>query len=138
MDDKSTGFIVLGSAPTVPRYNNTNNHKTKLASHENTMKFEIAPKSTEIQAKWIDAKLYCFSLTIDGKIDWRLPTRKELKQIFAIQNDYEIRFYWSGDENPTDARCACTQSCEDGKQYKDSDKRLGFVYARAIRDVKDN
>jgi hypothetical protein len=102
------------------------------------LNFEIAPKSTEIQAKWNDAKLYCFSLTIDGKIGWRLPTRKELKQIFAIQNDCEIRFYWSGDENPNDARCAWAQSFKNGKQYKDSDKRLPFVYVRAIRDLKDS
>jgi hypothetical protein len=102
------------------------------------MNFEIAPKSTEIQAKWIDATLYCFSLMIDGKAGWRLPTRKELKQIFAIQNDYEIRFYWSGDENPNDARCAWAHSFKDGKQCKDSDKRLHFVYVRAIRDLNDS
>lgn len=41
------------------------------------MKFEIAPQSTERQLKWNDAKMYCFSLTIDGKTGWRLPTSAE-------------------------------------------------------------
>ena len=46
------------------------------------MNFEIAPKEIEIQANWDDAKLYCFSLTIDGKVGWRLPTKDELNQIY--------------------------------------------------------
>jgi hypothetical protein len=33
------------------------------------MNFEIAPKETEIQANWGDARLYCFALNIDGKTD---------------------------------------------------------------------
>ena len=40
---------------------------------------EIAPKSAEIKSNWADARLYCFALNIDGKIGWRLPTKKELK-----------------------------------------------------------
>ena len=32
------------------------------------MNFEIAPKETEIQATWDEAKMYCFSLNIDEKL----------------------------------------------------------------------
>lgn len=62
------------------------------------MKFEIAPKETEIQASWNDAKLYCFSLNIDGKVGWRLPTKDELNEIYESKNDFDIRWYWSSTE----------------------------------------
>ena len=58
------------------------------------MNFEIAPKSTEIQANWEDARLYCFSLNIDGKIGWRLPTKEELKEIYESDNDFDGNYYW--------------------------------------------
>jgi hypothetical protein len=45
------------------------------------MNFEIAPKSTETKLNWNDARLYCFSLNIDGKTGWRLPTNDELHEI---------------------------------------------------------
>lgn len=44
------------------------------------MNFEIAPKSTEVKLNWDDAKLYCFSLAIDGKTGWRLPTVRERRR----------------------------------------------------------
>jgi hypothetical protein len=59
------------------------------------MNFEIAPKSTEIQANWDDARLYCFSLNIDGKIGWRLPSISELNQIYNSENDFDGVWYWS-------------------------------------------
>ena len=99
------------------------------------MKYEIAPKSTEIKLNWDDAQLYCFSLNIDGKIGWRLPTKEELKQIFAIQNDYENTFYWSSTRANGD--CAWVQYMFNG--YQDYDYRnSGIYYVRAIRDLKAN
>jgi hypothetical protein len=53
------------------------------------MNFEIAPKSTEIQTNWEEARMYCFSLNIDGKIGWRLPTKAELNEIYQSENDFE-------------------------------------------------
>jgi Protein of unknown function (DUF1566) len=59
------------------------------------MNIEIEP--TMIAANWDDARLYCFSLNVDGKTGWRLPTINEL-----IDVTYEIRdamdkdhWYWS-------------------------------------------
>ena len=34
-----------------------------------------------LQANWNDARLYCFSLKVDGKVGWRLPTIEELEEI---------------------------------------------------------
>ena len=39
---------------------------------------EFAPEKYWIELDWYDAKVYCFSLTIDGKTGWRLPTLKSL------------------------------------------------------------
>jgi hypothetical protein len=63
------------------------------------MNFEIAPKSTEIESNWDDARLYCFALNIDGKTGWRLPTKKELWILKESDNDFAIRWYWSSTEN---------------------------------------
>lgn len=62
------------------------------------MNIEIAPKSAEIQANWDTARLYCFSLDIDGKIGWRLPSLDELREIFHTENDFVRSWYWSNIE----------------------------------------
>ena len=41
------------------------------------MKFELAPTEYHKLLSLEDAKLYCFSLNIDGKIGWRLPSVEE-------------------------------------------------------------
>jgi formylglycine-generating enzyme required for sulfatase activity len=38
---------------------------------------EVAPEEYWIKSTYEDAKFYCFSLNIDGKSGWRLPTREE-------------------------------------------------------------
>ena len=57
---------------------------------------EIAPKQTERYVNWADARLYCFALNIDGKIGWRLPTKKELNTFDKIEHELEDEYYWSG------------------------------------------
>ena len=97
------------------------------------MNFEIAPKSTEIQANWYDAKLYCFALNIDGKTGWRLPTKEELNEIYESENDFEKDWYWSSTENSgTDA---WGQSMGYGYQYGGGTKNYGGGYVRAIRST---
>jgi hypothetical protein len=95
------------------------------------MNFEIAPKSTEIQANWDDAKLYCFSLNIDGKTGWRLPTKEELNEIYQSKNDF-VGYYWSSTEYSGNS--AWGQGFFDGYQGDDG-KNVGGYYVRAIRST---
>lgn len=48
------------------------------------MNIEIAPREYWKKLSWMDAKLYCFSLNIDGKIGWRLPTWVEYDNIQGV------------------------------------------------------
>ena len=98
------------------------------------MNFEIAPKESEIEANWDDARLYCFSLNIDGKTGWRLPTRKELNEIYNSNNDFEIYWYWASEE--FDTVSAWTLTFTNGLRYEDY--KDNYNYVRAIRDLKDN
>ena len=97
------------------------------------MNFEIAPKSTEIQSNWHDARLYCFSLNIDGKIGWRLPTKEELNEIYQTENDFETNWYWSSTEN--NGSYAWAQSFGNGNQASYGYKSHGSTYVRAIRST---
>lgn len=95
------------------------------------MKYEISPKSTEIQANWDDARLYCFSLNIDGKTGWRLPTDEELTEIYQSPNDFVKDGYWSSTEFGTDK--AWKQYFDNGIQYTES--KVNRFGVRAIRSV---
>ena len=69
------------------------------------MNFEIAPKSAEIEATWNEARMYCFSLNIDGKVGWRLPTGEELNEIYESENEYATTWYhWTADDDESDGR----------------------------------
>ena len=46
------------------------------------MKIEIIDKQYERKLNWYDGKLYCSMMVIDGKDDWRLPTKEELDYIY--------------------------------------------------------
>jgi hypothetical protein len=41
------------------------------------MNFEIAPEEFHKKLSLEEAQIYCFSLNIDGKTGWRLPTYNE-------------------------------------------------------------
>ena len=103
------------------------------------MRFEIAPKETESQANWDDARLYCFALNIDGKTGWRLPTIYELIRIYNSKNDFEKLLhsdfnsrYWSSSERG--GSHAWYQDFYNGSLYS-FDKNHAGVYVRAIRDL---
>ena len=98
------------------------------------MNFEIAPKETEVILNWDDARLYCFSLNIDGKTGWRLPTMEELFTLYQSRNDFVESYYWSSTEFGTGG--AWIQSFHRGEQYYYNKRHTGCV--RAVRDLKAN
>ena len=99
------------------------------------MKFEIAPKSTEVQLNWHNAIAYCDSLNIDGTTGWRLPTKEELNEIYESENDFEKWYYWSSTENSGGG--AWGQYFGNGFQnFNYNYKYSSDYYVRAIRDIK--
>lgn len=59
---------------------------------------EISPLDYEQVLEWEDAKLYCFSLTVDDKTGWRLPTLAELVYIYTRSDiDSSPERYWASD-----------------------------------------
>lgn len=93
---------------------------------------EIAPKETEIDATWDDARLYCFALNIDGKTGWRLPTIDELAEIYRSDNDFVKDGYWSSTEVYTFFG-VWSQGFNSGNQY--TVHKYSNRYVRAIRSV---
>ena len=60
---------------------------------------EISPAETEIWTdSYHDAKLYCFSLNVNGKVGWRLPTSEELRKIAESDNLPKWTWYWCADD----------------------------------------
>ena len=95
------------------------------------MKFEIAPKSTEVKLiNCDDARLYCFSLNIDGKIGWRLPNKEELDEIYESENDFENGWYCSS--TVFGGYSVWSQNFANGTQ-NNFQNFGGFYYVRAIR-----
>ena len=95
---------------------------------------EIAPKSTEIKVNWYDAKLYCFTLTIDGKTGWRLPTVEELKLFYTQINDLR-GWYWSADEYDVDKAYDGTFLSARTSEYSPENKYYDGNKVRPVRDL---
>ena len=61
------------------------------------MNFEV--KNTGMALNWNDARLYSFTLNIDGKTGWRLPTRLELLEIYQSGRYVRLNSWcWSATE----------------------------------------
>ena len=62
---------------------------------------EVAPDNYRPELTWQEAKMYCFSLNIDGTIGWRLPTSFEWNTL-TIQDsmcDYSYLHPWINHQN---------------------------------------
>ena len=67
-----------------------------LNYQEHNVNIEIEP--TQLIANWDDARLYCFSLKINGKTGWRLPTKAELGEIYHLGGyANKDHWYWSAE-----------------------------------------
>jgi hypothetical protein len=69
------------------------------------MAIELSPKQYETKLNWDDARVYCFSMNIDGAIGWRLPTINEVTALklnggfYWCAQDQHAENYWSSDTN---------------------------------------
>jgi hypothetical protein len=68
------------------------------------MQWQDNRDAKEIEKKWQDAVRYCENLTLDGKNDWRLPNKAELKYAYEIKNNFKnisSSYYWSFTTRPS-------------------------------------
>ncbi len=94
------------------------------------MNIEMSPKEYEIHANWGDAKFYCFALNIDGKTDWRLPTRDELNEIYLTELDFEDDWHWTS-TIIRDNFAWGTRS----NGWNISTEMSAVIFVRAVRDI---
>jgi hypothetical protein len=95
------------------------------------MNVEIAPKETEVRLTWDEARMYSFSLNIDGKTGWRLPDKDELNEIYQAKNDFEKWYYWSSTARIVNRAWS---HCFAGGSRGYHSKNFRNVYVRAVRD----
>jgi hypothetical protein len=98
------------------------------------MNIEIAPIKYQKALSWCDATLYCFSLNIDGKIGWRLPTVKEERWLERQCIPSSDAWYWTADVQCDSVVCYNWHS-ELGAHIQ---KEHNYCYARPVRDLKDS
>lgn len=97
------------------------------------MKYEIAPKSVEVKLNWTDARFYCFSLNIDGKTGWRLPSKKELDTFDMDTHQLENGYYWSGQSN---SDISSWVQKFNGYRHQCAGHVLCLNWVRPVRDLK--
>lgn len=95
---------------------------------------ELSPPVTDVRLNWDDANLYCFSLNIDGKTGWRLPTLDEIMDISQVVNSTLIlpAAYWTSN---TDSGKYCVYIAPVqtwSAWYMD---RMKIYRVRAVRDI---
>lgn len=93
------------------------------------MNIELAPIEYQKALNWYDANLYCFSLNIDGKIGWRLPTVKEESWLKHQSIPSSDEWYWTADEQGDSVVCYNWHS-ELGSHVH---KEQNCCYARPVR-----
>lgn len=102
--------------------------------------FEVAPKSSEVKATLDEAKMYCFSLRVDDRVGWRLPTKYELLKIFQKENDFEKDWYLSSTVFFDDSiwMVPFYDDVYGGRADVNMIDGMMPMYVRAVRDLKDN
>lgn len=56
---------------------------------------EVAPEEYWVETSFENIQLYLFSLNIDGKTDWRLPTEDELSVYLEVETELDVLDqYW--------------------------------------------
>jgi hypothetical protein len=108
------------------------------------MNIQIAPFKYEKKLSNEDAMLYCFTLTIDGKNGWRLPTIKEIEYIAGNHLINPIHFgkfrnyprFWSSEKHTQYFGCSWVVVLINDAEYvtswdQDTDKQIVLP----VRDI---
>ena len=100
---------------------------------------EIAPLDFwRYELDWDEARFYCFSLNINGKTGWRLPTVDELTYLMRDDSGVPYRFKWvwttdlddDGDPMQLDLGDFTPMGQEKAETYA--------VWVYPVRDLKDD
>lgn len=110
------------------------------------MNIEISPKEYERTLNWDDAMMYCQLLTIDGKNDWRIPSKEELQDMYNSENDLfrptkeELNYIYNSDDSVLPSYWSsteygyvwfvCMSTGSTGFGTKD-----GILYVRPVRSL---
>ena len=87
---------------------------------------------------WADAVNQCQAYNEGGAANWRLPTRRELVQIYELKRDGKIpnnfveSYYWSGSEYSGTTAWSVTLGSGDTRYYT---KTIYTLYVRCVRDL---
>ena len=99
------------------------------------LQWQDSEEAKTVSKTWEDAKSYCSSFSLEGKSDWRLPTRKELKSIvdygksnpaiYSVFINVTSSVYWSSTTNVSSSSDAWYVHFYSGNDYWNS-KGNGF------------
>ena len=96
-------------------------------------KIEIAPEEYwQDRLNWLDAKLYCFSLNIDGKTGWRLPDILDFHSPDFKHGDY---WFWTCVTDDDGAIQVDGRSLYQCPMDLDS---TAYTMTMPVRDLKNN
>lgn len=73
---------------------------------DDSLRLEVAPKKYRLDLTHNEAVMYCFSLNINGKVGWRLPTKLEWSTLVTRDTKYNYSFEYSwiaGDHDNVDS-----------------------------------
>lgn len=59
---------------------------------DDRLKLEVAPKKYRLELTYNEAVMYCFSLNINGKVGWRIPTQLEWSTLATRDTKYNYSF----------------------------------------------
>ena len=62
---------------------------------DDSLKLEVAPKKYRLNLTHNEAVMYCFSLNINGKVGWRLPTKLEWSTLVTRDTKYNYSFEYN-------------------------------------------
>ncbi|MCP3925461.1 MAG: DUF1566 domain-containing protein [Desulfobacterales bacterium] len=132
-------FIILFFINTIGLSDFQDNGDGTVADRETGLVWE---QGTGGAMTWENALIYCESLSLGGKDDWRLPSRNELQSIidYTTNNpsvdiiffpDTELLFYWSSTTDVSQSARAWYIDFENG-DVSFTDKTNSY-YVRAVR-----